>query len=97
MKLENFKSQLSMLLRDLPVGTTADISDFAVAFWGGRELTFAFLRDDGSGRIDEEFDLDDYQWSEWEAEFSAWAEAPKFSERREVLEWIKDAPPFEAG
>jgi hypothetical protein len=97
MTLENFKSQLSMLLRDLPIGTTADLTDFAVAFWGGRELTFAFLHEDRPGEIDEEFDLDDYQWGEWEERFTAWAHAPKFSERQEVLRWIKDAPPFEAG
>jgi hypothetical protein len=97
MKIEDFKSHLSMLLRDLPIGTTADLTDFAVAYWGGRELTFAFLSEDRPGEIDEEFDLDDYQWAEFEPAFSAWVQTPKFSERREVLEWIKDAPPFEAG
>lgn len=97
MKLENFKSQLSMLLRDVPIGTTADLTDFAVAYWGGRQVTYAFLAEDGSGDIGEEFDPDDYQWSEWERALSAWSEAPKFSMRREVLEWIRDAPPHEAG
>jgi hypothetical protein len=32
-KIEDFKSPLSMLLRDQPIGTTADLSDFAVAWW----------------------------------------------------------------
>jgi hypothetical protein len=97
MKLENFKSQLSMLLQDLPIGMTADLTDFAVAYWGGRHVVYAFLSEGRGDQIDEEFDLDDYHWAEWEAEFSAWAEAPKFSVRPEVLQWIKDAPPHEAG
>jgi hypothetical protein len=86
-----------MLLRDLPIGTTADLSDFAVAWWNGRDVTYAFLRDDESGLIGEEFDLDDYQWGEWRETFSKWADSPKFSQRAEVKGWLMDAPPFEAG
>ncbi|HEY1999921.1 hypothetical protein [Paraburkholderia sp.] len=97
MRLENFKSQLSMLLRDIPRGTTADIAPFAVAWWSGQCVTYAFLRDDASGQIEEEFDLDDYAWSQWQPEFEAWAEAPTFSVRSEILNWLKDAPPSEAG
>jgi hypothetical protein len=97
MKIEDFKSHVAMLLHDLPIGTTADLTDFAVAYWGGRQIVYAFLSEDRGGEIDEEFDLDDYHWAEFEDKFSAWAAEPKFSERREVLEWIKDAPPFEAG
>ncbi|MFL9913261.1 hypothetical protein [Paraburkholderia sp. RL17-337-BIB-A] len=93
MNIENFKSHLSMLLRDQPIGTTADLSDFAIAWWNGHSVTYAFLLDAESGRIEEEFDLDDYGWKHWEPDFAAWVEAPKFSARDEVLRWRKDAPP----
>lgn len=36
--LESFQSHLAMLLRDQPRGMTADLSDFAVAFWNGRQV-----------------------------------------------------------
>ncbi|KAA0999041.1 hypothetical protein FVF58_42780 [Paraburkholderia panacisoli] len=97
MKLEDFKSQLSMLLRDHPNGTTADLSDFAVAWWNGNDVTYAFLRDDETGLIEEVFDLDDYLWGEWRETLSKWVDAPKFSERAEVAGWLMDAPPYEAG
>jgi len=95
--LEAFESRLGMLLRDLPPGAAAELSDFAAAYWNGHELVYCFLRDDGSGQIDEEFDVADYDWSEWESEFSAWCKNPVFSARPEVLDWLKDAPPFDAG
>jgi hypothetical protein len=95
MKIEDFKSHLSMLLRDQPIGTTADLSDFSVAWWNGHNVTYAFLRDD-SVRIVVVFDLDDYGWKRWEPDFAAWVEAPKFSARDEVLRRQKDAPPNEA-
>lgn len=96
MKQKDFEQHVSMLLRDLPQGTTADLSDFAVAWWNGHDVTFAFLREDGD-EIDAEFDLNDFVWNEWEPTFATWAAAPKFSVRDEVLDWMKDAPPFEAG
>jgi hypothetical protein len=49
MNQKDFAQHVSMLLRDLPIGTTADLSDFAVAWWNGRDVTYAFLRDDESG------------------------------------------------
>jgi len=97
MKIEDFKSQLSILLRDVPRGTTADLSDFAVAWWSGHDVTYAFLQINETGLIEEEFELKDYGWEQWGPEFAAWVEAPKFSARNEVLEWLKDAPPYEAG
>jgi hypothetical protein len=92
MKIEDFKSHLSMLLRDQPIGTTADLADFAVAWWNGHNVIYAFLRDVESGRIEEEFDLDDYGWKQWEPDFAAWVETPKFSAQDEVLRRLKNAP-----
>jgi hypothetical protein len=92
MTSDQFTKQLSMMLRDLPRGTTADISDFAVAYWDGNRVTFCFLNDD-SGEVDEEFELGDYEWSEWKAVFECWMREPKFSKRDTVLSWLDDAPP----
>jgi hypothetical protein len=95
--IDQFRSQLSMLLRDLPRGTTAEVAEWAIAWWDGRQLAFAFLRDDGSGAIEEEFDLDDYVWPQWQQEFAKWVAEPRFSVRAELIEWLKDSPPYEAG
>lgn len=97
MTFTDFRDQLSMLLRDLPRGTAADITDFAVAYWDGRQVVYAFLRDEGCGRIEEEFDLTEYEFEQWKDELEEWAKAPSFSVRPEILEWIKDSPPNEAG
>ena len=96
LSLETFQSQVGMLLRDLPPGTFAELSDFATAYWNGHELVYCFLHDDGSGQIDEEFDIADYVWNEWAPEFSAWCKKPVFSTRPEVLDWLKDAPLYDA-
>lgn len=93
--VEQFKGQLAMLLRDLPRATTAELTDFAVAWWDGHQVVYAFLRDDGSGAIDEEFDLDDYQWQEWETDLARWVAQPKFGERAEVREWLNESPPYD--
>jgi hypothetical protein len=47
--------------------------------------------------LDEEFDLDDYEWQAWQADFAACIAEPKFSVRPEVREWLNDLPLFEAG
>jgi hypothetical protein len=94
---EDFTSQLAMLLRDAPRCTSADITDFAVAYWDGRQVVGIFLRDDGSGRLDEEFDLTEHEFEQWKEEIEAWIKAPKFSVRPELAEWLGDSPPYEAG
>ncbi|CAE6795426.1 hypothetical protein R70006_05050 [Paraburkholderia domus] len=95
--LETFNAQLGMLLRDQPSGIAAELTDFAVAYWNGHDVVYAFLRDDGSGRIDEEFDPADFQWEDLVAAFAAWLTSQRFSERAEVKDWLRDAPPFDAG
>lgn len=97
MTFEGFKNHLAMLLRDAPPCTSADITDFAVAYWDGRQLVSIFLRDDGSGRLDEEFDLTEHEFEQWRDELEAWAKAPIFSVRPDLNNWIGESPPFEAG
>ena len=97
MTLDDFKSQVAAVLRDAPRCTTADLTDFAVAFWNGRDVVYAYLRDDLSGALDEEFNLSDNEWEQWHDDLVAWIGRPLFSVRPEVNDWIKDAPPNEAG
>jgi hypothetical protein len=96
MTLRDFESDLGMLLRDESRGTTADLTDLVVAYWGGNAVVYAYLRDDEGGLIEEEFDPEDLPWNEWQTPFSAWLASPRFSHREEVARWLADAPPCEA-
>jgi hypothetical protein len=97
MTRERFVNQLGMMLRDVPAGTAADLSDCMVAYWDGDAVVFAFRCERGTGAIDEEFDIDDYVWEEWKPTFANWLSVPAFSSRPELIEWLRDAPPREAG
>jgi hypothetical protein len=78
----SFKAHVAMLLRDLPRGVTADLTDVAVAYWNGRQVVGAYLRD--NGRLDEDFDFDENAWGNWRDEFLLWFDAPHFSERSDL-------------
>lgn len=96
MTIEQFKTQLSTLLRDLMPGTTADLTDSAVAYWNGRGVIYCYL-DDESDLIDAEFDLDDRLWQAWQDYLSEWIAVPQFSVRSEVRDLLNASPPNEAG
>ena len=81
------------LLRDQPRGRSAELTDFAIAYWNGHQVVYCFLRDDDSRHIEEEFDMAEYVWEEWSPAFAAWLSTPVFSARPQVLEGIKDTPP----
>jgi hypothetical protein len=93
---QDFTGQLAMVLRDQPHGTSADLTPFALAWWDGHGVVFAFL-DGQTGQLDEEFCLDDYQWADWEGPLCAWFDAPAYSTRADVLEWLRVSPPHDAG
>ncbi|MFL9913287.1 hypothetical protein [Paraburkholderia sp. RL17-337-BIB-A] len=88
--LDQFKSQLSKLLRDIPFGTTADLTAFAVAYWDGQQVIYAFTNNNGSVQLEDQFDLGEYEWARWYDEFSAWIAHPVFSVRPEVAEIARD-------
>jgi hypothetical protein len=81
-EFESFKAHVAMMLRDLPRGVTADLTDVAVAYWNGRQVVGAYLRD--NGRIDEDFDFDENAWGSWRDEFLLWLDAPHFTERADL-------------
>jgi hypothetical protein len=86
---EEFGAHVAMLLRDQPRGTTADLTDFAVAYWDGERVRYVFLHEDGQDALDEEFDLTDYLLDQWEADFAVWFAEPQYSLRPELLHWLK--------
>ncbi|MGY6119622.1 hypothetical protein ACW9YV_16745 (plasmid) [Paraburkholderia strydomiana] len=97
MTRDQFVQPLSMTLRDLPRGTAADLNECMVAYRNGSEVVFAFLCECGTDAIEEEFDIDDYVWEDWQPTFENWISSPAFSNRPEVLAWLSEAPPHEAG
>lgn len=89
-----FKANLAMLLRDMPIGTTADFSDVAVAYWDGTQVVGAYLRD--GGRLDEEFEFDQNACETWLDELVAWQVKPTFSERGELKSRLSSLAPYAA-
>lgn len=76
------------MLEAAPLGMTAELTDCIVAYWNGSDVAYAFLCENGTDRVDEEFDLD-YPWQEWAPEFSAWLNKPRFGSRPEVPHWAE--------
>lgn len=93
----DFVANLGMLLRDQPPLTSAELTDWAVAYWDGDQVQFVFLDEDGNGQLDDGFDLDDFHWESWGGEFVPWLDNPRFAKRGELLAWLGDAPPVDLG
>lgn len=89
MRQETQVDQLRMLLQDQPPCTAADLWDDTIAFWNGQQLVWAWLRDDESGLIEEEFELDLDQWDALAGVVGAWLESPRYSVRPELKAWLK--------
>lgn len=87
-----FESRLAMILQDIALGTTADLTDRAVAYWNGERVVYAYLRDDDSGLIDAEFKLEPH-WHEWRDWLNEWMIEPVFSVRPELQDVLLPAPP----
>jgi hypothetical protein len=83
-----FRLQVGKPPRDLPVGTVEELDDLCVAWWNGKDLVFAHLRDDDTQRVEEEFDLDDCEWQERREAFLAWLKEPRYGSRAEVRDWV---------
>jgi hypothetical protein len=86
---ETIDARLTDLLIHRPPGATADLTDFAVAYWDGARVRYVFLHEDGDDTPDEEFELTDYEIEQWHDEIATWFAAPRFTEARpEVLGWL---------
>ncbi len=91
---DQFRQHLAMLLRDQPLGTSADLLDQTVAFWDGHRVVGIYLSADPPG-LDEEFELTDEFLDQIPEPIADWLVHPKYTFRPELLEWLKDAPPVE--
>lgn len=89
-------SNIAMMLRDLPLGYTADISDYIALYWDGTEIVGAHLSPDYPGDVDETFDVDEVLCLIPEI-VDDWLKAPTFTYRQSVVAWLSDAPPVDAG
>jgi hypothetical protein len=91
MEYASVQVELATLLRSRPLGTTADINNYTVAYWGGREVRgFRIGRDDK--RIEEEFDFDERTCNALHADLVAWMAAPRYTVRPELAQRLKGAP-----
>jgi hypothetical protein len=88
---------LTTLLRNRPLGTTADINKQTVAYWDGYEVRGIHLRHDKNGPLDGDFDFDERTLNHLHADLVAWMAAPRYTIRPEVVDWLKGAPPFNVG
>ena len=93
MTFEECDRQLAILLRGQPPSVSAELAAYVIAFWNGQRVVYCFLREDGSGEIDEEFNPTAYLWEDQEPDFTAWLGAPRFGVRPELMRWPRrDAP-----
>jgi hypothetical protein len=100
MDYASIQPALTTLLRNRPLGTTADINKQTVAYWDGHEVRGIHLRhdeSDKSDRLDGDFDLDERTLNQLYADLIAWMAAPRYTVRAELVDWLKDAPPSNAG
>jgi hypothetical protein len=89
-------SDLAMLLRDHPVGTTADLTDWTLVYWDGRRIAGIYLSEDRPSKLDEVFDFDEYVTGQMEEYIVDWFAAPRFTLRHELVGRLKDPRPFDA-
>ncbi|MDE1010100.1 MAG: hypothetical protein OSB38_31015 [Paraburkholderia fungorum] len=86
-ELQEHCTNIGMLLRDRPPGTTADITSGAVLYWDGGRLQGASLSVDEPGVVDLPLELEDFL-PEVRGEVAAWLNRPTFSLRPSLLEWL---------
>ncbi len=100
MDYASIQPALTTLLRNRPLGTTADLNEQTVAYWDGYEIRGIHLRhdeSDNSDRLDGDFDLDERTLNHLHADLVAWMAAPRYTVRAELAASLKGVPPFNAG
>jgi len=91
MEYTSLQPELATLLRRLPLGTTADINECTVAFWDGQEVRGFRLRSNAGGPLDAEFEFDERSFNRLHSDIVAWMAAPRYSMRRELVDWLRGA------
>ncbi|MDB5789512.1 hypothetical protein [Caballeronia mineralivorans] len=92
MEYASVQIEFATLLRRRPLGTTADINKYTVAYWDGHEVRGIHLHRDNSARLAGDFDLDERTFNQMHADLVAWMAAPHYTVRPELAHWLKGAP-----
>ena len=90
MRFDEFDARLSRLLRALPDGTIAELTDGMIAWWNGARVVYAWVGDDAHDAAHDtagvrEVDVAD-DWGQFHDWLAAWIYEPRFSTRLEPLE-----------
>ncbi|WP_233446736.1 MULTISPECIES: hypothetical protein [Paraburkholderia] len=91
-----FEEKIGKVLHDHGAGVTADLTDNLVAYWNGHAVSYILVSETPCGLRYEEFVMDDDQWTTWRSWLEAWTDAPTFSVRPEVRNWLSEEPPADA-
>ncbi|MFP3642979.1 hypothetical protein [Paraburkholderia sp. SIMBA_054] len=97
MTREEFEQKIGTVLRAHGAGVTADLTDELLAYWNGHAVAYVLICAEPPDACYEEFSMDDAQWANWRSWLEAWIEAPTFSVRPEVHNWLSEEPPAEPG
>ncbi len=87
MDLESVKAKFASLLRDKPLGTTADITKHTVVCWNGEKLLGIHLCADHPG-YDDVFEIDHDFCGDVHEHLEEWLADPRFSHRPDLLGWL---------
>src|ERR1700680_4648252 len=82
MSFPEFDAELAILLRDHIPGISAELTDFAVAYWDGHRVVYCLLRDGRNGKLAEYLEATHYVGGEGPDEFLRGLADPRFSARR---------------
>ncbi|BEU26141.1 MULTISPECIES: hypothetical protein [Paraburkholderia] len=97
MTRNEFEEKIGKVLSEHGDDVTADLSDELLAYWNGHEIAYVLVSETPTGSSYEEFVMNDDQWRTWRSWLVAWTDAPTFSVRPEVRNWLADEPPAESG
>ena len=97
MEYASGQPELATLLRDRPLRTTADLNKYTVAYWDGHDVRGIHLHRDNSGQLGGDFVFDEHTFNQLHADLVAWMAAPRYTVRPELVDRLKNTPPFDAG
>lgn len=90
MTLEEFEDSIAAIMRVHGVGMTADLTDELVVYWTGDRLAYVLIMEAPTGNSYAIFNMDNTHWMRWQSWLEAWVEAPTFSVRPEVRDWVAE-------
>ncbi|CAG4923298.1 hypothetical protein [Paraburkholderia gardini] len=89
-------ADLRMLLRDHPPLPTTDVTDGAAVYVDHGTLWGVFLSADEPDGLDAPFVVDAWFTGHVAENLADWFNAPRFTYRPALAQWVLDAPPVEA-